>query len=499
MAGGTTGERVRPAGPRAPERALPVRGPWVWLLPVLVAVPVTAWRYDTKPLWRDEFYSLATAAREYPVMLRGLLVTDAGMGPWYALLRPWVLLSQDEAWLRLPGALAGVLACALTALVAARLAGPVAGAAAGVLLAVVPLVAQHTQEARPYPVVLACLAATAYGLLRDRDTPRTRWLLLWTAGATGAAALHVLTGGPAAVALVGWALLFPGRARRVRLALAGALPAAVCAGMVAVGVWQAPDRIPEGFPLLARTAGLWHAFAGTPPALLALAVLCAAGAAALRRDPPALVLVLTWALVPVAAVVASAAAGQLFDSRYTVGAAPGLAVLAGVGAAALARRRAHGPGARRARPAVAALLVAAVVACQVPRIAVIRHRPFSTDDVRSAAAVVAGNARPGDAVVHLGNTSRPMLRYYLPAGVSLDDVLLVRDPLRAVSVGGDELPEQARAAALAGRGRVWLVGVELGEPWEQVFAASVRPARQGRVLELGGSHGRYRVELWTVR
>ncbi len=475
-------------------------GPWAWLVPAVVALAVTAWRYDAKPLWRDEVYTLATAERGWAVMLRGLRVTDAGLGPWYALMHPWVLLSRDEAWLRLPGAAATVLTAALAGLVAARLLRPgapagahgVAGVVAGTAFALTPVVVDHSQEARPYPVVLACVTATAYGLLRDREERRRRWLVLWVAGSVLAAALHVITGAPAVAALLAVALARPGRARRRRVLL-GSLPAAAATlAMLAVGFTQAPGRIGEDFPLLQRTLGLSSAYAGSALAVMALAVLCTAGLVHLRHDRPALLLVLAWALAPVTALVASAAGGQLFAARYAGATAPALAVLAGAGAGALSRRL-RTPS---ARAAVAVLAAGTIALGQAAHLVQTRQRPYVTDDVPSAVAVLTERARPGDAVVFLGNTTRPHVRYYLPAGTPLDDALLARDTDVSVSIGGDDLPDGERAAALAAHERVWLVGLVLNDPWEEVFASWVEPARAGREPTFAADHGAVRVELW---
>ncbi|WP_432491283.1 hypothetical protein [Kineococcus gypseus] len=476
-------------------------GPWAWLVPAAVALAATAWRYDAKPLWRDEVYTLATAERPYAVMLRGLRVTDAGMGPWYALVRPWVLLSREEAWLRLPGALATVLTAVLVALIARRLLRPgsppgaraVAGVVAGTAFALAPVVVEHSQEARPYPLVLACVSATALALLHERERPRRRWLVLRVVSSTLAAALHVLTGAPAVAALLAVALALPGRAGRRRVLL-GALPAAaVSAALVAAGLSQAPNRIGEDFPVLARTAGLWTAHAAGVPVLLVLLALVGAGAVHLRGERAVLLLLLAWAVAPVAALAASAAGGQLFSARYAAASAPALAVLAGTGAGALAAR----VRTARSRAAVAVLAAGALVAGQGGHLLHERARPYVTDDITSAVAVLAAGARPGDAVAFLGNTTRPHVRYYLPAGTPLDDALLLRDTDVSVSVGGDDVPERERAAALAGHRRVWLVGLVLNDPWEEVFAGWVQPARAGRQREFGGDYGAVRVELWT--
>nr|WP_240896148.1 glycosyltransferase family 39 protein [Kineococcus siccus] len=406
-------------------------------------------------------------------MLRGLRVTDAGLGLWYAAVHPWVQLSTSTLWLRLPGAAATVATAALTALVARRLAGPGAGAVAGVLAVLTPVVVTHSQEARPYPVITACVAATAYGLLRDRAEPRRRWLLLWAGAGTAAAGLHVLTGAPVVAALLAVALVAPGRCRRRRVVGGGLPAAAVTLGMVVAGLSQAPGRIGPDFPLLERTAGLWTSYAGSAPALVGLLGLAVAGAAALRHDPPALALVLAGVLAPVAGVVGAAAAGQLFEARYTTAAAP--AGLAAAGA-----------------------VVALTVAGQVPHLVTERERPWVGDDVRCATGALAAGARPGDALVALGNTTRPMLRASLPRGVPADDVLLAVDPARSVSIGGDELPEADRTPALAGAERVWLVGVRLHDPWPVAFPASLRAVQAGRAQTSGRDCGDLRVELWTA-
>ena len=491
---------VRPAGARRGRLPRSVAAAWWWALPVAVALAATAWRYDAKPLWRDEIYTLATAVREPAVMLRGLRVTDAGLGPWYALVHPWVQVSQSAAWLRLPGAVAAVVAVGLVAGCARRLRGPVGGAAAGVgaglCAALLPVLVEHSQEARPYPVVVLCVTAAAYGLLRDRERPRGRWLLLWVGASTAAAALHVLSGAPACAALVAVVLLRPAAARRRRVLL-GAVPLVlVTLAMVAVGFGQAPNRIGDDFPVLSRTLGLWHSVAGGTVALVVLAVLCGAGLLARSgraggRGRFAALFTAAWVAAPVAANAGSALGGQLFEPRYATAAAPGVAVLCGLGVAAVAGRGS-------ARRALAAGLAAALLlVAQVPHLAEVRRQPYVVDDMPSAARDLAARARPGDAVVYLGNTTRPMARLHLPPGLGLDDVLLRRDTPVSVSIGGDEVPDGERAAVLAGRSRVWLVGIRLNDPWEVVFPASSAAVRTGRSLRFDAEHGQVRVQLWA--
>ncbi|GAA0312288.1 glycosyltransferase family 39 protein [Kineococcus aurantiacus] len=481
-----------------------VAGGWWWLLPGLLAVAITAWRYGAKPLWRDEIYTLATAVRGWSVMLRGLRVTDAGLGPWYALMHPWVRVSQGEAWLRLPGAVATVVAVVVVAACARRLLDPVAGVAAGVVCAVLPVLVEHSQEARPYPLVVASVTVTAYALLRDREGPRTRWWILWTGAATAAAALHVLSGAPAVAALITVVLLWPARAPRRRILLGAVLPASAAVALVAVGFSQAPDRIGDDFPVLSRTLDLWHSAAGGRAALVVVAVLCAVGLTAWsrradrggRRFGP--VFVIAWIAAPVLANAGSAWGGQLFEPRYSTAAAPGLAVLCGAGVAVLARGRgAQSLGLPRWRSVGAGLAVTLLVATQVPHLVQVRRQAYVIDDMPAAARDLAASVQPGDAVVYLGNTTRPMARYYLPPGLGLEDVLLRSDPAVSVSIGGDEIPDGERLAALGSFNRVWLVGVRLNDPWDVVFASSTTAAHTRRTMIFHEDYGQLRVELWA--
>jgi mannosyltransferase len=482
-----------------------VAGGWWWLLPCLLATGTTAWRYDAKPLWRDEFYTLATAVRSWSVMLHGLRVTDAGLGPWYLLVHPWVQVSQAGAWLRLPGAVASVVAVVVVAACARRMLDPVAGVAAGVAATVLPVLVDHSQEARPYPLVVAGVTITAYALLRDREQPRTGWWLVWTGAATAAAALHVLSGAPAVAALIAVVLLQPARATRRRILLGSVPPAASTAAMVAVGYAQAPDRIGDDFPVLSRTLDLWHSAAGGRTALLVTALLCAVGftAWARRGDREGRLFgplfVTVWIAVPVLANAGSAFGGQLFEPRYSTAAAPGVAVLCGAGVAVIAqggRERSLGWRSRW-RPVVAVLAVVLLVAAQVPHLAQVREQAYVVDDMPAVARDVAVRVQPGDAVVYLGNTTRPMARYYFSPGLGLDDVFLRSDPAVSVSIGGDEIPEDERVAALGGFRRVWLVGVRLNDPWDTAFPSSTRAAHLRRTVVFQKDYGQLRAELWA--
>jgi 4-amino-4-deoxy-L-arabinose transferase-like glycosyltransferase len=100
---------------------------------------------------------------------------------YYLLLRGVAALGQEEAWLRLPSALAGALAVPLTWAVAKAALRPTAprdqtwpkraALLAAALLAVSPLAVWYSQEARPYALLSLSTLALVWAGLRWRLRP----------------------------------------------------------------------------------------------------------------------------------------------------------------------------------------------------------------------------------------------------------------------------------------------------------------------------------------
>ena len=480
---------------------------WPVLVPALVALVSTAWRYDAKPLWRDEVYTLVTAGRPLPSMVALLEQRDAGLSVYYLLMHAWLGPGSADWWMRLPSALATVAAVLLTAAVARRVGGDAVALLAGVLLALSPTVVLHAQEARPYPLVLAALAGTALLALRSAELPRQgQWVGLAVLGAV-TVGLHPLVALPAVAGVFAALWLRPGRARR-RHVVAAAAPAAVLGlALVAVGLVQAaasPPAASSPWKLLT----FWKLFGDTPwpgAVVAALALVGAASLAARRAHRRREALVLgAWALLPLVAVSCLGLSGSYFNARYASAATPALAVLAAVGVVALASfgaRRNAGPAWRTRRGvAVAAALVVAGVA-MVPGAAHLRERAYDFDDAPTAAAQLAAQAAPGDAVVYAGGVTRPLVeRYAWPVVAEqgrLDDALLAAGPLESDTRGGRQVPASEREQVLGPHDRVWVVGtmaVATGDLNRR--SASTRAAMQGRSLVSRTDHGHVRVELW---
>ncbi len=502
--GGARGGRVRggavrggPVRGRAERLGAWTRGPTVAVLvPVLLAVALTAWRYDAKPLWRDEIYTLVTAGRSLPDVLDLLAVRDAGLVVYYALMNPWLAVGDSAAWLRLPSAVATPVAVGLCAALGRRVGGSATALVAGVLAALAPGIVVHAQEARPYPLVLAATSLTALLLLRATEGPsRARWVVL--AGvAVLAGALHPLVALPAVAGLFAAAWWRPGRARR-RAVVAAGLPAALVGLALVVVGYQQSVASPPAPATPAEYLTFWRIMASSPVIGVVVLALVVVGAVSLRRRrrPREVLLLLAWAATPVAAVTVLGLSGSYFNARYATASVPALCVLAALGAAAvvarLVRRRSWG----------VAVVLLAVVAVQAPPALAQRAAAYSFDDAPGAAAEVAAGARPGDVVVYAGPVARPLVSRYLPPGLvgeRLDDVLLVASPEQSDTLGGGEVPARDRAELLAGYPRVWLVGTRATatndlarRSWSATAVATERD------LLSRHDHGYLRVELWA--
>lgn len=474
-----------------------------WWVPVpgaALAAAVAVWHYSDQPLWRDEWFTYGTVERTLPQMARLLLDNDGGLGVFYLLMHGWMLLGDSVAWMRVPAALCTVLAVALTARLGLRTAGAAAGVVAGLLLALMPTVVDHAQEARAYPLVMAAVVATALAALRYRESPgRGTWWALTVLAALGAM-VHPLPGAPAVAGILVGLLLAPGRAPRRWVAAAGA-PAGLGAGaLLLVGLLQvgaADGASPGGLGLVLLFRLV---VAPTWSVLAALALLSAVAALVLAREPSGgLAVLLAWVLVPLVVLTALVATGSFFKPRYVSTTAPAVAVLAGVGVVVVAHLVARVLTSPRRQVPVALGLVTvmtlALLGALLPAAQAVRERPFRVDDPRAAARTLDALRRPGDAVVHSGSVSRGLVAFYAPGTASLDDPLLIQPPLVSDSISGTEVTAASRGPAVDGYRRLWVVGSTSGDRWTS--QPTVDAVTRGRTLAEHREFGRFWLELWV--
>ncbi|MGN9779048.1 glycosyltransferase family 39 protein [Micromonospora sp. H33] len=450
----------------------------VWVPPALLTLAVTLTGLDGAQLWRDELATWSAATRSVDDLLRLTGTIDAATGPYYLFMHAWVAVAGDSVTaLRLPAALAMTGAAALTAVLGARLYGRRVGLLAGLLLAVLPGTSRYGQEARPYALATLLAVLATVLLLPALDAPPgtrpARRLARWAGYAAAVAALGLthlialtLLAAHGVVVLAaarrapdaGAATDAPGRAgpapgrtgawRTVGAWLVALVPAAVLVGPLVLAArgqrarqldWVDAAR-PEDLAGLAGGVAQSGVVGGL------LAGLAALGAARLGRRA---LLPGSAVLLPVLLVFAAGVLVPLWVPRYLVFVVPFGCLLAGAALATV--------------PLPPALAVVALAgALGLPDQAALRRThewPRSAPvDYAGAARIVAGDQRPGDAIVYSPRESW----LFLDLGLAYHlgdrgprDVLVTADQARRGDLWAAECPRPAEC--LAGVDRVWLV------------------------------------------
>ena len=384
---------------------------WLWLGVAGVTVVAAAFLLHQLMAWpphEDETLALFVGRDSLPGVVEHV-TRDRGGAPLHFLVA-WAVahLGFGLGGLRLASAAFALASLPLVALLGRRLAGPAVALVATAIFASSWLFLFHGVYGRMYSLFLLCSLACTLALLAALERGgRARWAL-WVLAALLTVATH-----PYGVLLLGGQGAYVLAMRRDRLreaVLAGCavlvlgtpfwLTDLVLADRFDVGVGGGGERL--GGPgavarYLWRSAG--DASAGWWPVTAAVVVAAAAGVVLLAREARALVLCLVG--VTVAAFVLARLGGSASpESRHLIFLAPLFAIAAGTSLVHVGRRR----------PAVAALLLAALVVADVSWA---WHRTSSLFDWEPDAR----QAARAEAESWLAATSRP------------DDVLFGYEPL----------------------------------------------------------------------
>lgn len=432
--------------PEAPDEAAAV--PWSWVAAIgAVLVAGSLWGFD-RSLWLDEAFSLAPLHE--PV--RAVVDDRGSMAAYHALLWPLSQISEAPWFLRIPSLVASVAAVVLVVRGVAAEQGRRAAVTAGLVLATTWTIVSHAQEMRGYALGVL-VVVVQWRLLQDglrRDDPRR--IRVWTALAVvgtfvhGLLILQVL----AQVAAVELAGFDRAARRRVR---AGAAAAVLPPGLLALtGAASLTPYQPELG--LETVRGIVESLSG--PGVLGLPVLAmaalggtrlvaAARTATTPGDRLVALLPLAWAVLPTVALCAISVATPKMVPRYVLPSVVGMAILVGVGVAALPTRR------------IAAAVVAVVVTCLA--LHQVDGHQAGTGDWGGAAAHVADGAEPGDAVVFPRANRRPPFEAEWVRLGSPPDVEAINPdrPLREVRWLEDDAPVAEVVARAAEHERVWVV------------------------------------------
>jgi mannosyltransferase len=405
----TVPPRVAPAdrSDAARQRAL---SELAWLLPTLLMLAIGLIRVGWPALWEDELATWGMASIPWSRMWQVLHHTDATLGFYYALMHGWVsLVGASDVMLRLPSVLAMAASAGLTARLGTRLASPRVGLLSGLLFAVLPTTSRYAQEARPYALVVFAALLCSLALVRVMDRPSAGRLVAY---ALATALLGLLQ----AIAL----LLIPAHALVVFAVRRSVMPRwLVAAG---VGMLPALPVLYLGSQQTAQVAWIGPSTSSSltayPATLLGSAVgagmiLALAMYAVSTRHPA--VLYTSWAVVPVVGLLAASRLTDLWLPRYLLFTTPAWALLAGT---ALGRTR-------LVRGITALALVAAVGAtAQMSE----RRPDGHTQATREAAALIAAQMKPSDAIVYAtshARVGRDFVAHYIPADRRPADVLQV--------------------------------------------------------------------------
>ena len=386
-----------------------------------------------------------------------------------------------------------------------RLGGEAMGISAALFAASVPSFVYYAQEARMYSLMMALAVFSSYSLLYVlEDQEVRRWWALYVVASSAMLYTHYL----AVLLLVaqnalwlGWNLgalaarrerrwsLFGRRALRWswgQVAILGLylpwLPTAVRQVRIGQGTWW---RMPLPGPVIARD--IWRFLVlgprrppGVPPFGPWLGPVALAGLVALflgwRRRARAWGFVLITLAVPVGVMVWIGSRLPIYTDRYTLVAAPGLALIVGLGVSTCWDAL-PGRGVWWGRVAALILLLAVLVAPLPQLYAYYTDETYWREDFRRAAQYVIEKTGAGDALVLLGSY-QPIMQYYRgPAQV-------LRFPQR-----GDSVQSEQEVVDVLGHGVQPGASVRLVMySWETVDPQSLVEGQLRAHCEFRGEH-----------
>ena len=380
-----------------------------WLLvavPTAVAAFVNFLWIGRQSLWMDEGFTAQMVTGPWSEFWRQIFTFgDGNAVGYYLLLRLWPF-HEDEAGLRSLSALCIVASVPLVFWIGRQLGGRAAGWWAACFFALWLTIVEYGQEARSYSLlILITLAATA-ALLKATRTDGPRWWIAYGVLLGLGMYVHMFA---ALMVLphVVWIAVRRPPIRRV--ALAAGIAALVAAPMLVYLAHYGNNGI---IAWISRpTLGsLWDevivplsGYSYYKLAALVLAVLGLGAVVVLRQraELPAFALLVTWACAPLLVALAySLLAHPVLLARYVIYVIPAWALLLGVAIAKIPVRVAS---------VVAGVVVLAICARSMERY--YAGGAFPKAEIREAAALVASQTRPGDAVVELSGL-QPALDYY---------------------------------------------------------------------------------------
>jgi mannosyltransferase len=435
------------------------RGEIAWVSTLTAAVALAGfWHLGRAGIWNDEAATWAISGHGFTDLVHALRSSggDRGAALYYFLEFGWLhVFGTSEFAMRSLSVVAAAGTIVPFHAVARRLLERPATVAAGAMLATSVFFLTYARDARAYAVALLLVVLAAWTFLRAfaSDTTRDWWIF------SAVALLAVYTHWFSALVVLSffialrWTRSDAGRRRHV-LCSAAALTVGMVpiAGLVLSGSNSGVDWIADlNATQIRQTAAAFAGSTGLVPQLVMLVVFSAGLVAAWQHrhragTPP---LALTWFVVPVGLTVLISTAKPLLVPRYLIIALPGLALILGLGAYQIGRRR---------RLVVAAVTVA-VIAFGAWAYDPLWSRK-GAEDWQAIAATVAQRAGPRDAVVVFPATSVYAFSYYARESALVGDRAGTDWPPLPWDAPFDRRIANSTvltSPALRSRGAVWLV------------------------------------------
>ena len=162
---------------------------WPIVAILALAFALRVYRLTHLSLWLDEGYSAFAAGLPWPDLLQ-FVVSRAHPPLYFLLLHGWAWLGQADFILRFLSVLWGLVGVAGLYALGRRLLSQKIGLLAALLLAVSPMHVWHSQDARMYSQLFALAILSTYLLVRAVDEDRLRYWLGYALLATSCLYTH---------------------------------------------------------------------------------------------------------------------------------------------------------------------------------------------------------------------------------------------------------------------------------------------------------------------
>lgn len=419
------------------------------VVPAVVTLALGATFLGRASLWTDEGATWINSTQPVAHIVRNSTHVDAMYLPYYLFMHLWLGVSQHLWWMRLPSLLAGAAAVAALGLLARRWMPPAWAILAGLLLALNPLFARWTMEARPYTAatLFAVLSTAALVTAIDRGGP-LRWVGYGLA-TTCMVLAHLIAAFVLPAQIVGIALARRNDAWRGMVLTLACVAAVVSPlAVVAAGETDQVAWIPRPTLATFRQALIDISGGRAEGAVLVVCgiILAAIVASAAPRSEWAqgTAICLAWGAVPPLLLVLVSFLHPLYVDRYALPCLPGIALIEAMAGwrvwlilITLGRTRGiYGPGPQelaqlgragrlkhppRWASVVASISCIAFLGLLVHHTSDVLKEPFYVDDFRSASATLSRDLLEHPAPVLIApNSVAVSLSYYATPSLLAD-------------------------------------------------------------------------------